>query len=128
VGFARKHDNQRLHAGRRIGRRPQFRIPIRIAALSGVAVRIAARLGTKLHMSNESLLIISGVGLIAGWLAGQIVQGTGFGIVGDLIIGIVGAFIGSWLLPQLGIHLGSGIGAGTSKLGCSITPARGVGL
>src|SRR5580704_13539894 len=64
---------------------------------------------TTLHMSNESLLIILGVGLIAGWLAGQIVQGTGFGIIGDLIIGIVGAFIGSWLLPQLGIHLGSGI-------------------
>ena len=62
-----------------------------------------------MHMSNESLLIILGVGLIAGWLAGQIVQGTGFGIVGDLIVGIVGAFIGSWLLPQLGIHLGSGI-------------------
>jgi uncharacterized membrane protein YeaQ/YmgE (transglycosylase-associated protein family) len=49
------------------------------------------------------------VGLIAGWLAGQIVQGTGFGIVGDLLIGIAGAFIGSWLLPQLGLHLGSGI-------------------
>ena len=49
-------------------------------------------------MSNESLLIILGVGLIAGWLAGQIVQGTGLGIVGDLIVGIVGAFIGSWLL------------------------------
>ena len=62
-----------------------------------------------MHMSNESLLIILGAGVIAGWLAGQIVQGTGFGIVGDLIIGIVGAFIGSWLLPQLGIHLGSGI-------------------
>ena len=62
-----------------------------------------------MHMSNESLLIILGVGLIAGWLAGQIVQGTGFGIVGDLIIGIVGAFIGSWVFPQLGIHLGSGI-------------------
>ena len=62
-----------------------------------------------MHMSNESLLIILGVGLIAGWLAGQIVQGTGLGIVGDLIVGIVGAFIGSWLLPQLGIHLGSGI-------------------
>jgi hypothetical protein len=46
-----------------------------------------------MHISNESLLIILGVGLIAGWLAGQIVQGTGFGIVGDLIIGIVGAFI-----------------------------------
>jgi uncharacterized membrane protein YeaQ/YmgE (transglycosylase-associated protein family) len=64
---------------------------------------------TKMHISGESLLVILVVGLIAGWLAGQIVQGTGFGIVGDVIIGIVGAFIGSWLLPQLGVHLGSGI-------------------
>ena len=39
----------------------------------------------------------------------QIVQGTGFGMIGDLVIGIVGAFLGGWLLPQLGIHLGSGI-------------------
>jgi uncharacterized membrane protein YeaQ/YmgE (transglycosylase-associated protein family) len=60
-------------------------------------------------MSGESLLIILVVGIIAGWLAGQIVQGTGFGIVGDLVLGVLGAFIGSWLLPQLGIHLGSGI-------------------
>jgi uncharacterized membrane protein YeaQ/YmgE (transglycosylase-associated protein family) len=37
------------------------------------------------------------------------ISGTGFGIVGDLIIGIVGAFIGSWLLPKVGIHLGSSI-------------------
>lgn len=42
-------------------------------------------------------------------LAGQIVQGTGFGIFGDLVIGIIGAFIGNWLLPRLGIHLGTGI-------------------
>jgi len=60
-------------------------------------------------MSAESLLIIVLVGIIAGWLAGQIVQGTGLGVVGDLIIGVVGAFIGSWLLPQLGIHLGAGL-------------------
>jgi uncharacterized membrane protein YeaQ/YmgE (transglycosylase-associated protein family) len=64
---------------------------------------------TKMHMSNERLLIIMMVGLLAGWLAGQIVQRTGFGILGDLLIGIIGAFIGSWLLPQLGIHLGLGI-------------------
>jgi uncharacterized membrane protein YeaQ/YmgE (transglycosylase-associated protein family) len=57
---------------------------------------------------GESLLAYC-CGLVAGWLAGQIVQGTGFGLVGDLLIGIVGAFIGSWLVPQLGIHLGSGI-------------------
>ena len=60
-------------------------------------------------MSGESLLIILLVGLIAGWLAGKVVQGTGFGIAGDLVIGIIGAFIGSWLLPQLGIHLGLGL-------------------
>jgi uncharacterized membrane protein YeaQ/YmgE (transglycosylase-associated protein family) len=62
-----------------------------------------------MHMSGQSLLVIVLVGIVAGWLAGQIVRGTGFGIIGDLIIGIIGAFIGDWLLPQLGIHLGVGI-------------------
>jgi uncharacterized membrane protein YeaQ/YmgE (transglycosylase-associated protein family) len=47
---------------------------------------------TKMHMSNESLLIILGVGLIAGWLAGQIVQGTGFGMA------IINATIGALML------------------------------
>ena len=60
-------------------------------------------------MTGESLLIILFVGLIAGWLAGQIVRGTGFGVIGDLVVGIVGAFIGDWLLPRLGVHLGAGI-------------------
>jgi uncharacterized membrane protein YeaQ/YmgE (transglycosylase-associated protein family) len=54
-----------------------------------------------MHMSCESPQIILMVGLIAGWLAGQMVQGGGFGIVGDLLMEIAGAFIGSWLLPQL---------------------------
>lgn len=62
-----------------------------------------------MHMSIESLLVILLIGAIAGWLAGQIVQGTGFGLVGDIIIGIVGAFIAGWLFPQLGLHLGAGI-------------------
>lgn len=60
-------------------------------------------------MSAETLLIILLIGAIAGWLAGQIVQGTGFGLVADIALGIVGAFIGNWLLPQLGIRVGSGI-------------------
>ena len=60
-------------------------------------------------MSNDSLLVILVVGLVAGWLAGQIVKGTGFGILGDLVIGILGAFIGDWLLPQLSFHLGTGL-------------------
>ena len=62
-----------------------------------------------MHLSNESLLIIILVGIVAGWLAGQVMQGTGFGIVGDLIVGLLGAFIGDWLLPRLNIHLGVGI-------------------
>jgi uncharacterized membrane protein YeaQ/YmgE (transglycosylase-associated protein family) len=61
-----------------------------------------------MHLSNESIIIILVVGLIAGWLAGQFVRGAGFGLIGDIAIGIVGAFIGDWLLPRLGVHLGSG--------------------
>ncbi len=57
----------------------------------------------------ESLIIWLAVGAIAGWLAGSIIKGGGFGIIGDIIVGIVGAFIGGWLLPQLGVHLGVGI-------------------
>src|ERR1700726_359018 len=63
----------------------------------------------KMNISGESLLVILAVGIAAGWLAGQIVQGTGLGLIGDLVVGIAGAFIASWLFPQLGIHLGSGI-------------------
>ena len=62
-----------------------------------------------MHLSNESLLTILVVGLIAGWLAGQIMRGYGFGLIGDIVIGIIGAFIGEWLLPRLGIHLGVGL-------------------
>lgn len=57
-------------------------------------------------MSGESLIVIIVVGIVAGWLAGQIVRGTGFGLVADLCIGVIGAFIGNWLLPRLGIYLG----------------------
>ncbi|MEP6565078.1 MAG: GlsB/YeaQ/YmgE family stress response membrane protein [Mesorhizobium sp.] len=61
-----------------------------------------------MHLSNESIIVIVVVGLIAGWLAGKIVRGAGFGLIADIVIGIIGAFIGDWLLPRLGIHLGSG--------------------
>jgi len=62
-----------------------------------------------MHMSNESILVILFVGLIAGWLAGQIVRGTGFGIIGDILVGIAGALIASLLFPRLGLHLGTGL-------------------
>ena len=62
-----------------------------------------------MHLSGESLLVILFVGLIAGWLAGKIVRGTGFGIIGDILIGIAGAFVASWLFPKLGFRLGVGL-------------------
>ena len=49
------------------------------------------------------------MGLIAGFLASLVVRGTGYGIVGDIIAGIIGAFIGGWLFSVLGISAGGGI-------------------
>jgi uncharacterized membrane protein YeaQ/YmgE (transglycosylase-associated protein family) len=62
-----------------------------------------------MYLSNESLVVVLLVGTAAGWLAGLVVRGGGFGLIGDLIIGVIGAFIGDWLLPRLNIHLGTGI-------------------
>jgi uncharacterized membrane protein YeaQ/YmgE (transglycosylase-associated protein family) len=57
----------------------------------------------------ESLLAWLIVGAIAGWLAGLIVKGYGFGLIGNIVVGIVGAVIAGWLFPKIGIRLGEGI-------------------
>jgi uncharacterized membrane protein YeaQ/YmgE (transglycosylase-associated protein family) len=62
-----------------------------------------------MHISGEGLLIILLVGLIAGWLAGELVGGGSYGIVGDMAIGIVGALIGTWILRRTGMRIGSGL-------------------
>ena len=62
-----------------------------------------------MYLSNQSLLVILFVGLVAGWLAGKIVRGTGFGIIGDILVGIAGALVASYLFPKLGIHIGTGL-------------------
>lgn len=54
-------------------------------------------------MDAQSILIWIIVGALAGWLAGLIVRGFGFGLVGNIIVGIIGAFLGSWLLATLGV-------------------------
>ena len=56
-------------------------------------------------MGIIAALIIGG---IAGWLAGLIVRVAGFGILGNIVVGIIGALLASWLLPQLGVSLGAG--------------------
>jgi uncharacterized membrane protein YeaQ/YmgE (transglycosylase-associated protein family) len=49
------------------------------------------------------------VGLIAGWLAGQVMKGGGYGLVGDMIVGVIGAIFGGWLFSRLGIGIGYGL-------------------
>ena len=51
------------------------------------------------------------IGLIAGWAAGKIMKGSGYGVVMDIILGIVGAVVGGWLMGLLGIYSGSLIGS-----------------
>lgn len=60
-------------------------------------------------MTLEGIIIFLLVGGIAGWLAGLIVRGGGFGIVGNIVIGIVGAFVAGFLFPLIGVSLGYGI-------------------
>jgi uncharacterized membrane protein YeaQ/YmgE (transglycosylase-associated protein family) len=54
------------------------------------------------------IIIMLVIGAVSGWLAGLIVKGYGFGLLGNIILGIVGAFIGGWLLAKLGFSLNLG--------------------
>jgi len=56
-----------------------------------------------------SLLWFLVVGLVAGWLAGVLVKGGGFGIVGDLVVGVIGAVLGGWLFSAAGVSSGGGL-------------------
>lgn len=58
-------------------------------------------------MTLEGIIIILIIGAIAGWLAGVIVKGAGLGLVGNIVVGILGAFVASWLFPRLGVSLGT---------------------
>ncbi len=49
------------------------------------------------------------IGAIAGWLAGQFMRGHGFGLLGDIIVGVIGAFIGRYVSQAAGLGLGSGL-------------------
>ncbi len=57
----------------------------------------------------EHLIYTLIIGAASGWLAGFIRQGYGFGLLGNIVIGILGAFIGSWLFEQLNIRIGTGL-------------------
>jgi uncharacterized membrane protein YeaQ/YmgE (transglycosylase-associated protein family) len=67
-----------------------------------------------MHLSNQALLVILVVGVVAGWLAGKIVKGQGLGLVGDAAVGIVGALIGD--CQRNHIHASSTIASRTRLL------------
>ncbi len=56
-----------------------------------------------------SIIIWLVIGAIAGWLAGLLVKGGGFGLIGDIVVGIIGAFIGGWIAGVMGISIGGGM-------------------
>ncbi len=60
-------------------------------------------------MGTNDLIFTLLIGAVSGWLAGQIRQGYGFGLLGNIIVGILGAFVGGWLFRQLGVSIGSGL-------------------
>lgn len=72
-------------------------------------------------MDASSIIIILILGAVAGWLGGLVFQGGGLGLIGNIVVGIIGGFIGYWLLPKLGVH----INTGTSWLNYVLTAAIG---
>ncbi len=62
-----------------------------------------------MHLSDERMIVILLVGVAVGYLAGRVVRGSGFGLVGDSAVGVVGSLLGDWLLPRFGAHFIGGI-------------------
>jgi len=57
-----------------------------------------------------NLIIFLLIGALAGWLAGVVMKGRGFGVLVNIIVGVLGAFFGGWLLPKLGVSFGGDVG------------------
>ena len=56
----------------------------------------------------ERIIVILVIGALAGWLGSIIYKGSGLGIIGNIVIGIIGSYVGYWLLGKLDINLGAG--------------------
>ncbi|WP_327544684.1 GlsB/YeaQ/YmgE family stress response membrane protein [Yoonia sp.] len=60
-------------------------------------------------MGIESILVIIIIGAIAGWLAGQLIRGFGFGLLGNIVVGVLGAFVAGLIFPVIGLGFGGGL-------------------
>jgi len=72
-------------------------------------------------MDIVGIIVTLAIGAVAGWLAGVVVVGSGFGLLGNIIIGIAGAFIAAFLFPRLGL----GLTLGGGIVGAIVTAALG---
>jgi uncharacterized membrane protein YeaQ/YmgE (transglycosylase-associated protein family) len=50
------------------------------------------------------------IGLVAGWIAGKLMRGRGYGIIADIVLGLIGAIIGNWIFDRLGIRTSGHLG------------------
>jgi uncharacterized membrane protein YeaQ/YmgE (transglycosylase-associated protein family) len=66
------------------------------------------QLGISTGHFSMGILAALVIGAVAGWLAGLIVRGAGFGLIGNIVVGIIGALVAGWVLPQLHIELAAG--------------------
>ena len=76
------------------------------SCLSGFLLRSQARAWDIRAVFSHSFLDWILIGLVAGWLAGRIARGRGFGCIADVVLGLVGSFIGGWVFVRLGIFGG----------------------
>lgn len=76
------------------------------------AIALTSLFSSFVETRRVSILLPTGfwgwilIGLIAGWLAGKIARGRGFGCIADIVLGIVGSFIGGWIFVRLNIYGG----------------------
>src|SRR3974390_141481 len=76
---------------------------------AGVHFRPAPKAEKKRGGEEMGIIAWIVVGLIAGWLAGQVMKGGGYGVVVDIVLGIVGGILGGWIFGLLGIWQGGGM-------------------
>ncbi|MEM7575236.1 MAG: GlsB/YeaQ/YmgE family stress response membrane protein [Bacteroidota bacterium] len=76
-------------------------------------------------MTLEQILIMCLIGAAAGWLAGVVIRGFGLGLIGNIVIGIIGSFVGSWLLGSV---LKVAISTGSPTVNSILTSAVGAAV
>ena len=72
-------------------------------------------------MGITSLLIFLAIGALAGWLAGNLMKGGGFGLLGNILLGVIGAVVGGWVFGLLGL-------SATGLIGSLVTAVAGASL